>query len=445
MRIPSLALAACLALSGASHAEPSLQQQIEELQKQVQYIKDNYERTEPVEIVKPVTEYVSPTGELFTSPQPGGVSPTDGSKLEERVSYRKLKFNRREAVGEKIDSAVNAAIDGHVVVGLELLGQYQNTLGAGDSVDATGVTRSANRGWGTGGVDVVLTGKPMRNTLMFVDLDAASGAPALSEAWVSLQGPRKVLSLQAGVVDLTGSFDGNKAANDETTQFMHPSLVNSALLQNPANGPGAVLRADLTRYHLALGAQSSIGASADAFDSLYWAGELGLLYNLLGDGHARVWARQLPRGDQQPDQALGVSWDHRLGVKTTLFGRYAKSSYVEAYDAAADARYALNSLDWSASGGVELSYLLPRRLRDKVGLGYGRNERQDRSSEQFAEAYYKASLTPNVSVSLDLQGTFSRTVADAGAAALDPATGDPKLNDALPNAWSAGIRTLVAY
>ena len=154
-------------------AEPSVQQQLEQLKSEIQYIRENYERSEPVDVIKPVTEFVSPSGEIFSTLPAGGVSPSDGSKLEERVTYRKMKFNRRESVSDKIDSAVNAAIDGHVTVGLELLGVYLNTVGAGDVVDATGQTRSANRGWSSAGVDLNFSGKPMRNTLIFVNLDAA--------------------------------------------------------------------------------------------------------------------------------------------------------------------------------------------------------------------------------------------------------------------------------
>lgn len=459
-RWASLLVTALFALTGDLKAEDSLQKQIEDLKAEIKYIKDNYERSEPVEIVKPVTEYVSPAGELFTEPQAGGVSPTDGSKLEERRSYRKIKFNRRESVNDKIDAAVRAAIDGHVTVGMELVGIYQNTIGAGEVIDGTGTTRSANRGWGGGGVNVNFSGKPMRNTLIFVDFDAASGAVGLGEAWVSVQGPKKVLSLQAGIIDLGGTFDANKAANDEVSQFIHGDFVNNALLLNPGNFPGAVVRVDFTRYHFAVGAQDSLGASADLFDNLYWIGEAGMLYNLLGDGHARVWARQLPRGPQQPDQALGISWDHRLTTRLTAFARYGKSSYVESFtpEDTANAipespRVALNTIDWTASGGLEIGYLLKKRLRDKVGLAYGRTDMQGFVSEQFTEIYYKASITPGFSVSLLGQGIHSRTVAMSPAEALDPNgidpntgnPGIPTLNDALPNAWTVGIRTQLSY
>lgn len=458
-----IALLLCAA-APALRAEKSLQEQLDALNAEIKYIRDNYERSEPVEIVKPVTEFVSPSGEIFTTPQKDGVSPTDGSKLEERVTYRKMKFNRRESVNDKIDSAVSAAIDGHVVVGMELVGIYQNSLGVGDVIDATGQTRSGNRGWGTGGVNFNLSGKPMRNTLIFADFDASTGAVGLGEAWVMVQGPKKVLSLQAGVVDLTGSFDANKVANDETAQFMQGDFVNNALLLNPGTGPGAIVRVDFTRYNFMVGTQDSLLGSMDLFDNLYWIGEAGMIYNLLGDGRLRVWGRQLSRGSQQPDQAVGVSADHRLTTKLTAFGRYAKNSYVEAFEAeyldAATAtlipetpRVALNIHDWTASGGLELGYFNPYRLHDKIGLAYGRTDYQGMASEQFAEVYIKTVLTPNFTISLHGQGTFSRTVQMSPTAALDPTVidpvtglpGDPTLNDALLNTWIAGIRTQISY
>lgn len=451
MRAIQLA-AALFALAGATHAA-SVQEDLEALKAEIQYIKDNYERSEPVEVVKPVTEFVSKTGEIFSTLPAGGVSPSDGSRIEERITYRKAKFNRRVSVSEKIDSAIAAAMDGHVTVGLGILGQYQNIVGVGDVLDSTGTTRSANRGFGTAAVDFNLTGKPMRNTLMFVNFDASSGAPAISEAWIAVEGPRKVLSLQAGVIDVTGSFDGNKAANDESSQFVTADFINSALLMNPANGPGAILRADSNRFNLMLGIQNSTGTSVDIFDDLYWIAEVGCRYHLLmGDSHLRVWARQQPRGSHQPDQALGLSYDHRLTQQVMAFGRYGKNSYVESYtpedsaNAIPESRVAVNALDWSASGGVELGYFSAKRLRDKVGLAYGRTEQQTGASEQFSEVYYRTVLTPNFSVSLHGQGLFSRTVPQSGPALLDPSLGgDPALNDALPNAWTVGIRVLASY
>jgi hypothetical protein len=344
------------------------------------------------------------------------------------------------------------------VVGLELLGIYQNIIGAGDVVEADGQTRSANRGFGTGGVDVTFAGKPMRNTLMFLDLDAASGTPSIAEAWLSVAGPKQVFSGQVGLIDLGGTFDSNKVANDETSQFLSDIFVNSPLLMNPS-GLGAVLRADSTRYNFAVGAQDTKGSSADVFDDLYWIAEAGMRFNLLGDSHWRVWARQQPRGDGQPDQAVGLSADHRLSTKLTAFGRYSKNSYVESYtpedlaNAVAESRVAVNQYDWSGSGGFELAHFLRSRLNDKAGLAWGRTDEQGGASEQYGELYYKLQLTGNLGISLHGQGTFSRVVAPSDPALLDPTVidpvtglpGDPTLNDARPNQWTAGIRVLASY
>ncbi len=166
-----LAALAFMALTGGLKAEgKSLQAQLDDLKAQVDYIKNNYEPAEPVEQIKQVTEWISPTGELFTEPQPRNVSPTDSSPLIERVTYRKMKFSRRELVSEKIDAAINSSVNGHVVVGLSMVGVYQNRVGAGDGIDALGATRSANHGAGSGQVDLSFAGKPMRDTVMFLDL-----------------------------------------------------------------------------------------------------------------------------------------------------------------------------------------------------------------------------------------------------------------------------------
>src|SRR5882757_7782822 len=131
-------------LAGLGHAEASLQDQIDSLRKDVERLKVEKEPSEPIELIKAVTEWVSPSGELFTERQKGDVSPTDGSPLTERQTFRKMKFSRHQSVSEKIDAAIAGAIDGHVVVGMSMIGLYQNFIGAGDVLDNAGNTRSAN-------------------------------------------------------------------------------------------------------------------------------------------------------------------------------------------------------------------------------------------------------------------------------------------------------------
>jgi hypothetical protein len=432
-------------LAGALRAEESLQKQVDDLRETVEYIRRNYEPAEPVEQIKQVSEWVSPSGELFTERQKGDVSPTDGSPLTERVTYRKMKFARRELVSEKIDAAIQGAVDGHVVVGINLVGVYQNLVGGGDVVDVAGQTRSANRGAGTGVVDVVFAGKPMRNTTLFVDFNTSAGPgvdglapssavlnaafmngspynanPILREAWISAHTPAKRLGFQAGIIDLTGTFDQNLAANDETSQFLTGSFVNSPILGNPANGPGAILRLDSSRFSLKLGGQSTVSTATGITDDIYSIGELSALYHILGDGQVRVWGRQQPRGDGQPGQALGASLDQRLSPRVTAFGRYAKTTYAE------------TAYDWAASAGIELGNLSRTHLKDRIGLAYGRNDLQSGDREDFSELYYKTVLTNNFTVSLHGQGVFNRV---QGALAAD----------ALPNIFALGLRTQVSY
>jgi hypothetical protein len=452
-----LALVALVGFTtGLKAEEKSLQAQLDDLKAEVELIKHTYEPAEPVEQIKQVTEWVSPTGELFTEPQKGNVSPTDGTPLTERVTYRKMKFSRRELVSEKIDAAINSSVNGHLVVGLSMVGVYQNRVGAGDTLDALGSTRSANRGAGTGQVDLNFAGKPMRDTILFLDLNAGvgpgidalagnsaglnpnylsgSGHPAVREAWVAIHTPRKDYGLQAGVIDLSGIFDSNLVANDETSQFLTGAFVNSPILAPPANSLGALLRADFSRWNFKIAAQNaSPGAAAtDVTDDVYSVAELGFRYNFFGDSQWRVWARQQPRGSGQPDQAVGLSMDQRISPKLNGFVRYAKQGYIEAYDSATDTRIALNANDWAASGGFELGNLWAQHAKDRVGLAYGRNRAQNGNAEDFSELYYKTVLTPGFTVSMHGQGIFSRVQGT-------PAT------DALPNIFALGLRTQVSY
>jgi hypothetical protein len=450
MRKTLFAAAAVFGLAAGARAEASLQEQIDELRAQVQKLQVEKEPSEPVELVKAVTEWVSPSGELFTEPQPNDVSPTDGSPLTERQTFRKLKFTRHQSAQEKIDASIAAAVNGHIILGLSFVGVYQNFAGRGAVLDNAGLTRSANIGALTGVSDITLLGKPMRDTVMFLDLNMGSGAgldalapngavltpnylsgkaPVLREAWVVVNSPDRRLAAQAGVIDLSGSFDGNAVASDETSQFMTGAFVHNPLLMSPANSPGAVLRADFSRWGLKLGAQST-GGLTQPTDDLYTIAELSYRYHLFGDALMRVWARQQPRGSQQPDQAVGLSMDQRVTPQLNVFGRYAKSSYVE--DASG---MALNMLDWSASAGLELTNFSYAHLKDRVGLAYGRTDAQSGSYEDFSELYYRTVLTNNFNVSAHLQSVFNRV--QAPMAGVQP--------DALPNLFVLGLRTQVSY
>lgn len=453
MRLRTMNLAlALMGLAAVSRAEKSLQAQLDDLQAQVDYIKQNYEPAEPVEQIKQVTEWVSPTGELFTEPQKGDVSPTDGSPLTARVTYRKMKFSRRELVSDKIAAAIAGSVDGRVQVGLTMVGVLQGLVGQGDQVDALGETRSANRTAATGQFDLTFAGKPMRDTLMFVDLNSGvgpgldafapnsaglnpsylngGGNPSVREAWVSFHTPRKNFGLQAGVIDLTDVFDANTVANDETSQFLSGGFVNSPILMAPANGPGAILRADFSRWSLKLGAQDTLPSTVGMTDDVYGIAELAFLYHFFGDAHVRVWARQQPRGAGQPDQALGISDDHRITTRLTTFWRYSKQGYVEAFDGAS--RTAANVHDWSASAGFELGNLWVQHAKDRFGAAYGRNDEQNGDYEDFSEVYYKTVLTPGFTISLHGQGVFDRVRGAANAGAL-------------PNIFALGLRTQLAY
>lgn len=450
MRKSVIAVAALLGLAAGARADASLQAQIDELRAQVQKLQVEKEPAEPIELIKAVTEWVSPSGELFTEPQPGDVSPTDGSPLTERQTFRKLKFARHQSAQEKIDAAIAAAVNGHIILGLSFVGVYQNFAGRGELLDNAGLTRSANVGALTGVSDLTLLGKPMRDTVMFLDLNMGAGAgldavapngavltpnylsgntPTLREAWVLVNSPDRRYAAQAGVIDLSGSFDGNAVASDETSQFITGAFVHNPLLMSPAKSPGAVLRAEFSRWGLKLGAQST-GGLTQPTDDLYAIAELSYRYHFFGDALVRVWARQQPRGSQQPDQAVGVSVDHRLNTKLNSFWRYAKNSYVEDASGAA-----LNPLDWAASAGLELTNFSYAHLKDRVGLAYGRTDAQDGSYEDFSELYYRSVLTNNFNVSVHAQGIFNRVQGPVAGAQLG----------ALPNLFVLGLRTQVSY
>jgi hypothetical protein len=455
MRAFSMLLAGGLFLAAPVFGQDSLQRQIDDLKAQIQELRQTTEPAEPVEEIKQVTEWVSPSGELFTESQPGNVSPTDGSPLTPRITYRKMKFFRRAALADQISGGIQTAMASHLSVGMSMVGIFQNLVGNGENNKALGT--GGNRSAAQGSVDLTFLGTPMLNTTIFVDLEGAVGSGVdtlapnqvalnahtintqaipegggvplttffLREAWFQVQTGSKALSLQAGQIDLAKSFDQNSLANDETSQFLSGDLVNDPVLENPSNPAqpkpfnalGAVVAWDTFHDLVAkFGAESSTTNPVNPTDALYLIAELDGSYNFLSrDGVLRVWARQKPRGDGQPPQALGLSWNQRLGTQEAVFLRYGKSNYVE--DGVT--HLADNLYDYAVSGGLEFDNFIPSRLKDRAGLAVGRTQFQDGSREENGEAYFRTVLTPSVSLALIYQAVFSRLQA-GGADPLQP-------------------------
>lgn len=244
------------------------------------------------------------------------------------------------------------------------------------------------------------------------------------------------------------SFDASSYANDETSQFLHSTLVNNPTIPFPDNGLGAMLHIQpVDGWYMTLGVQDS---QSDARETGFRTGlhgedfylmvvETGLVVGPVdvrgtGNGAYRVgiWCDcgEKPHleidNNKRNDTGIYLSFDQEIisgraegGCDVGLFGRwgYADENYNEV------CRF------WSVGGQV--TGLIPGRDEDVLGLGFSRGIFADAlhlPAESVGECYYKVQIDQNIDLSPSLQYI------------IDPAA-DAKATDA----WLAALRMRLLF
>ena len=246
------------------------------------------------------------------------------------------------------------------------------------------------------------------------------------QAWVEHSAWNDRLVMTAGKVDLTNYFDGNAVANDENSQYLSHSFVNSAVLGAPAIGPGARIKVQLAEpLALGLGYGSGDADSADLFDhgfgilQLDYRGKIGAR-----EGNCRVYgsldgalpvtdpATGLSGGTKTREKnalGFGISLDQQVTDQLTLFARYGQRDR-EAYT---------THRAWSLGG--QYAGALPQRKADVLGFAYGQIQAAGYladSQEKLAELYYKVQLTDRIALTPVVQYLIN----PAGQSSADPVT-----------------------
>src|SRR5581483_5192928 len=257
---------------GTSSDRPPVEERLKALEKRL----DNLEKAETVQ--PPPTEYVCPDGTVYDEPH----GCRGGGPAIEQVSFRKLKFSRRESLAEKIAGELEQSQ--RLKFGGSARGILQGVIGTDDRDQLLA----------TGAVDLYFFTAPLPKSTFLIDLESLGGrgpdqvvgslsrlnreADTLGvtddvkvrEAWLLQQFWDDRLYLVGGKIDLTNYFDQNGVANDETTAFLNSSLVNNPLLAQPVNGPGAAVlfnpRGDLGGR---FGIQSSDGSGRHVAEKVY--------------------------------------------------------------------------------------------------------------------------------------------------------------------------------
>jgi len=386
------------------------------LQERIRVLEERLDKLERVEVIKKTVEYVCPGGEIFDQSPPGGRCP-DGSRPQIRDTVRKLQIARRESISEKIDAAIQDANAKRVAVGGAARGILQQVANASES--------GQNQLFGEGSIDLTLVYHPMVRTTLFIDFEAITGPGpdrklgtlsrvnadaetlnavgglggedsklTIREAWLWLRFFNDRLDTFIGQLDLSNYFDRNAFANDETTQFLNQALKNNAMLKQPVNGAGLVVRWDAGRdLGFSLGGQSTHPLDQDILSQPFVIGEIDYHATFLIEGNYRLWGRvgSVSATSNQRTWGAGISIDQLL---TSQFGVFVRAGFNQIES--------ISRTFFAASGGLRWLGPLWSRPRDRVGVGYN-FMRDVPGDEQVMEAYYNMFFTDHLSVSGNVQ------------------------------------------
>ncbi len=297
---------------------------------------------------------------------------------------------------------------------LELAGENKITFGAGLTLVGQGMNGSSDDAGLTYSADLAFTGNFGERGTAFIYLNTAQGSGLLTgaatgpnadnesgtlsvdgegfsdtriaEAWYEFPMGEKV-AMRIGKIDPTGIYDGNEAANDETTQFLADTFVNNPAIAFPGYVAGINLTAALTdNVSFNLGVFESSSDFSGSLDSTFTIGELAISHEYAGrSGHARLiaWSE-----DTTDNKGVALSLDQNVSDKITLFARYGNQDAQQDFDHAYSIGGQLSLGDNSAGLGYS--------ILSSTGLAGPDDESQ-------IELYYNHAVNDNVHLTLDLQ------------------------------------------
>jgi len=381
------------------------------LQERIRVLEERLDKLERVEVIKKTVEYICPGGEISDQPPPNGRC-SDGSRPQVRDTVRKLQIARRESISDKIEAALQEADAKKVTVGGGARGILQQVANASES--------GQNQLFGEGSIDLTLVYHPMVRTTLFIDFEAITGPGpdrklgtlsrvnadaetlnavggfggedsklTIREAWLWLRFFNDRLDTFIGQLDLSNYFDRNAFANDETTQFLNQALKNNAMLKQPVNGAGLVVRWDAGRdLGFSLGGQSTHPLDQDILSQPFVIGEIDYHATFLIEGNYRLWGRvgSVSATSNQRTWGAGISIDQLL---TSQFGVFVRAGF--------DQAEGVGPTSYATSTGFQWRGLLWDRPKDRLGLGYNyMREAQAPKPEQVTELYYNLFLTDHI-------------------------------------------------
>lgn len=256
-----------------------------------------------------------------------------------------------------------------------------------------------------------------------VNRDADDELPVrVTELWYEQHLFSEILTVTFGFLDPTIYFDGNEAANDETTQFIGRMFRNSPTIEFPDNSLGLrVGVAPLDWLAFDYGCINANGAWKNLFQSLFHIGQVTFMPTIAGlEGHYRflawrngishTWWTNSETG--KASYGFGVSFDQKIAEPVTLFARYgwqAPNPYDPFITDADGNTYSLANA-WSV--GVSLNGTWWHREDDTFAIGIGQALASPKykdatglsaRNELHLEAYYSLRINEHIALSPDVQ------------------------------------------
>ncbi|UCH44808.1 MAG: carbohydrate porin [Nitrospiraceae bacterium] len=367
--------------------------------------------------------------------------------LEQRVQSVEQKtadLGRKQAVVAKQNESFTEHVDKHIIHEEGAAGGLGN-LAIGGGITMVGQGTSGNDGNATGedvvdgnvSVDLEISAALGEHGEGFIALEAISGdglpgdeletfwgvnadagdngsSLEVIEAWYEHRFGNDAVTVTAGKLDLTNYFDGNKIANDETTQFLADGFINNLSIEFPDNGFGVRLTATPSEIiDITLGFQEGDADWEDIFEDPFLIGEVVVKPQIAGrqgNYRASVWTNRTPHtkilntGDtNEHNSGVGISVDQQLIDDLSVFGRLGFQN----------ADVSLFDLAWS--GGIQVEGSLWGREGDVFAIAYGEARLSDDyeadrranslmpADEGHFEFYYSLVVNEHVVISPDIQ------------------------------------------
>ncbi|MGB9716374.1 MAG: carbohydrate porin [Thermodesulfovibrionales bacterium] len=209
------------------------------------------------------------------------------------------------------------------------------------------------------------------------------------------------LAITGGIIDSTVYIDDNNFANDEVSQFMNDTFVNSTIANLPSYDLGGI--AELNVSNLSIRALFMSTKNEENKEYGYYALQLGYkIATPIGEGNYRIYGfttnDKFMKWDETEEdnlQGFGVSLDQKLG---DILGVFVRAGWQ-------DDRVAIDH-DQLYSGGLNINGKLWGRKDDEIGVGYAYlngADKADIDNTNAVEAYAKFKISDFSDITFDVQ------------------------------------------